>query len=188
MGINILRRVFLSTDGEDDDMKKAVYGLWFIVYSLIFVVSVSCFTNISCAQREGIVDRDKAPDFTLEDVNGKNVNLSETVSKSSATLLVFWASWCPYCREEIPDLIRLNSNYKNKGLKILAIDIGESKKKVESFIKQEGIDYTVLLDTDNKVAGQYRVMGIPTNILLDKEGSIKYRGTSAPPEDLLPQK
>ncbi|MBI4335889.1 MAG: TlpA family protein disulfide reductase, partial [Candidatus Omnitrophica bacterium] len=99
----------------------------------------------------------------------------------------FWATWCPSCREEIPELRDLNKEYKDKGLKILAVDIGESQKKVDSFAKQQGIEYTILLDLDNRVANQYGVMGIPTNILIDKEGNIAYRGTSPPPEHLLPQ-
>ena len=162
-------------------MKKTVYGL-------IFALLVSSAINISCAQNEGVAVGDKAPDFTLEDVNGENVSLSKTVEENSATLLVFWASWCPYCRAEIPQLQKINAEYKEKGLKVLSIDIGESKKKVEPAVKERGINYTVLLDVDNKVADRYGIIGIPANILLDSEGVIKYRGTSPPAEDLLPKK
>ena len=148
-----------------------------------------CYTaNIAYAQNGSPNVGDKAPDFTLEDISSSKVSLQEAAAANNATLLVFWATWCPYCRQEIPDLIKLNAEYKDKGLKILAIDIGESQKKVESFVKEQGISYTVLLDTDNKVASQYGIMGIPNNILLDKDGVIKYRGTQPPPEKLLPKK
>jgi peroxiredoxin len=83
-------------------------------------------------------------------------------------------------------LRRLNAEYKVKGLKIISVNIGENEKKVGTFVKQQGIDYTVLLDKDNTTADRYGVRGIPTNILLDKEGTVKYRGTRPPPEDLLP--
>ncbi|MCM8781581.1 MAG: TlpA family protein disulfide reductase [Candidatus Omnitrophica bacterium] len=153
---------------------------------LFLIVFLFCLVSASCAQKGDIGSSGKVQDFTLEDIKGNEVNLNETISTHTVTLLVFGATWCPYCREEAPELIRLNREYKNKGLKILAIDIGESKKKVESFIRQEGIDYTVLLDIDNKVASRYGIIGIPTNILIDKEGNIKYRGAQLPPEELLP--
>lgn len=199
MGADTFWGVFLGADGEDAYMKvksqsskvktktKNLKLFNFTLWLLVFTFSLSFF-GVSCAQREGLSVGDKAPDFTLEDLSGKNVKLSDEIGANSATLLVFWTTWCPYCREEIPELIRLNMDYKDKGLKILAIDIGESPKKVESVAKQEGIGYTVLLDSDNRVASQYGVMGIPANILLDKEGVIKYRGTAPPPQDLLPKK
>lgn len=162
-------------------MKK----LLFLIYVLFLMCS---FVNISCAQREGLAVGDKAPDFSLEDVAGNKVNLQETVKTSKKTLLVFWATWCPHCRNEIPELRRLNAEYRAGGLKILAVNIGETQKKVDSFIKQQGITYTALLDTDNRVASQYGVMGIPTNILLDSSGVIKYRGVPPPPEELLQRK
>ncbi|MCX5716047.1 MAG: TlpA disulfide reductase family protein [Candidatus Omnitrophica bacterium] len=164
-------------------MKKTVYSLWFIVYSLTFLLA---FTNISCAQNEGVGIGNKAPDFTLPDISGKQVSLKDTIAANKATLLVFGATWCPYCRNEIPELKQLNSSHAKKGLKILSVDIGESPKKVESFAKQQGIDYTVLVDEDNRVASQYGVMGIPANILVDQSGEIKYRGTAPPSEDQLP--
>ncbi len=159
-----------------------------LIANIAILILVCSFINVSCAQKEGLETGNKAPDFSLEDVSSNKVSLQETAKANNATLLVFWATWCPYCRQEVPELIKLNSEYKDKGLKILAIDLGESQKKVESFVKQEGISYTVLLDTDNKVASQYGIMGIPNNILLGKDGVIKYRGTRPPPENLLPKK
>jgi len=156
---------------------------------LLTVISllVFSFTNISCAQKEGFGNSDKAQDFTLEDINGVSVTLSQVIKENEATLLVFWTTWCQFCAKEIPDLIRLQTEYKDKGLKILAVNIGESKRKADLFVKQRGLNYTVLLDTNNIVATQYGVMGIPANILIGKDGSIKYRGTRPPDENLLPK-
>ncbi|NQU73615.1 MAG: TlpA family protein disulfide reductase [Candidatus Omnitrophica bacterium] len=145
-------------------------------------------TQISCAQKEALEVGAKAPDFTLQDIAGQEVSLKDVLASNKSTLLVFWATWCPSCRREIPELIRLNNEYKSKGLKILTVNLGESPGKVKSFAEQQGIEYAVLLDKDNKVGSQYGVMYIPTNILLDKNGMVKYKGTSPPTEDLLPQK
>jgi len=185
MGADIIRGVFFGSDGEVADMKT--YNLWSIVCSFIIIALVCGFTGISCAQREGANIGDKAPDFTLQDLSGANIKLSEVVKDNKAALLVFWATWCPYCVNEIPQLKQLNAAYGNKGLKILAIDIGEGNKKVESFAKKEGIDYTILLDPNNGVANQYGVTGIPTNILIDNNGVIKHKGVHPPPENLLPK-
>jgi len=170
--------------GKTASQKSKVlnFKLWFLLFTFYF----SLF-NISCAQNEGLNIGDKAPDFTLEDTAGHKVNLQDTVKAGKATLLVFWATWCPYCTEEIPDLIKLNNDYSSKGLKILAVDIGENRKKAASFATAQGINYTVLLDTENRVAEQYGIMGIPANVLIDKDGVIKYRGTKPPAENLLPQ-
>ncbi|MDD5449321.1 MAG: TlpA disulfide reductase family protein [Candidatus Omnitrophica bacterium] len=157
------------------------FNLWFLLFIFTFLL-----LNISCA-KEGLGIGDKAPDFTLDDLAGNKVSLSDTVKSNKATLLVFWATWCPYCREEVPELIKLKPSYEAKGYKIVAIDIGESQKKVDSFVKQNGINYTVLLDTENRIANQYGVMGIPANILLAQDGTILYRGTTAPPESALPK-
>lgn len=163
------------------------YSWWPVVCGFIVVALICSFTGISCAQREGTSTGDKAQDFTLKDINGADVKLSEVVKNNKATLLVFWATWCPYCVNEIPQLKQLNAAYGNKGLKILAVDIGETAKKAGSFIKEKGIDYTVLLDLDNSVANQYGVTGIPLNILIDSSGIIKYKGVHPPSENLLPK-
>jgi len=164
-------------------MKKAF--LIFICFSMLGGV---CFINLSCAQRAGVDVGDKAPDFTLPDVSSGQVALQDVVKTNEATLLVFWATWCPYCRQEVPELNKINAEYQGKGLKVLAVDIGETQQKVASFIGQAGIQYTVLLDSDNSVAGQYGVRGIPANVLVDKDGIIRYKGTSPPPAGLLPKK
>lgn len=158
-----------------------------ILNSLFIVLCIFSLTSISCAQREGVNTGDKAMDFTLQDLNGTDVKLSEVVKDNKATLLVFWATWCPSCVNEIPQLKELNTAYGNKGLKILAIDVGESVKKTESFMKEKGIDYTILLDPDSAVTNQYGVSWLPANMLIDNNGVIKYKGVHPPPEELLPK-
>lgn len=112
----------------------------------------------------------KAPDFTLKDLSGKNFRLSD--HKGNVVLLVFTATWCPYCRTAIPYLKELNGTYKQKGLVIAGIDIEESPQKVSAFAAKYDIPYTTLLDTDATVARLYHVIGIPNFILINKEGVI----------------
>lgn len=117
-----------------------------------------------------------AEDFTLTALDGNAVTLSDFKGKENV-LLVFGATWCPYCIEEIPTLKDLHAQYGTQGLAILALDIREPLDKVRAFADKKGITYTVLLDSDGTVAAHYGVRGIPTNIFIDKNGEILYRGS-----------
>lgn len=110
--------------------------------------------------------------FTLKDLEGNDVSLDSLLASRKAVLVNFWATWCPPCREEIPDLIRLQEAASARGLTVLGVDVGESQAKVASFVKKYGINYPVVLDSDMKVAESYRVVGIPTTLLIDSKGSV----------------
>ena len=112
----------------------------------------------------------KAPDFALEDLKGNQVMLSDY--KGKAVLLVFTATWCPYCRAEIPHLKEIYSKYNAKGLEIIYIDIQESMEKVSSFMTKHNIPFKTLLDKDGKVAYLFGVRGVPTKFLIGKDGTI----------------
>lgn len=114
-------------------------------------------------------------DFTLPDPGGRQVSLAGFIGKKPV-LLVFWATWCAICEEEVPVINRMHSNpLANGNLQILALDFMESEKKVNAFIKRKKVAYPVLLDRRGKVARKYRVVGIPTYILIDRDGKVVYR-------------
>lgn len=125
-------------------------------------------------------------DFTLISNSGESVTLSQFKGKNPV-LLVFFATWCPPCNREVPRLIEMQDKYIAKGLKILAVDIDEPADLVNQFIQQKGINYTVLLDHGGQIAEKYKVSGIPTNILFDRQGRVKYVGYTVPDkiEDVL---
>ena len=114
------------------------------------------------------VDKIAVPDFTLQDTESHSVTLSSFKDKSPV-LLVFWATWCPYCIEEMPKLVRLQKEYGDK-LKILAIDIQEPRARVVSFARNRNIDLTILLDEEGDVSANYGLAGVPTLVLIDKDG------------------
>jgi peroxiredoxin len=124
-----------------------------------------------------------AADFTLQDINGKNVKLSDF--KGKVVLLEFWATWCPPCRASVPGLEKLHKAYKEKGLAVLAVSMDSGDwDAVKAFIADYGITYTVLKGTD-EVAAQYSVRTIPTLLILDKEGKITKRYLGFSSEDEL---
>lgn len=113
-----------------------------------------------------------ASPFTLQDSQGGAVSLEDALKKNKAVLLNFWATWCPPCREEIPDLIRLQNEYGKSGFTVLGINVGESAAKVSGFVNKMGINYPVLLDSEQSVATQYGIVGIPTSYLVSSDGKI----------------
>jgi peroxiredoxin len=111
----------------------------------------------------------KAPDFTLKDMNGKSVSLNNFKGKN--VLLYFTTTWCPYCKKEVPELKEMYKKYKGK-LEMIAIDMNESKAKVSSYIEKYEIPYTTLLDSEGKVAVDYSIRGVPTIVLVGKDGRV----------------
>ena len=108
-------------------------------------------------------------DFTLTDLQGKTWNLKD--QRGKVVLLNFWATWCPPCRKEMPDLEALYSRFKDKGLVVLAIS-DEDSAKVSPFLAQRNITYPVLLDPGRKVHEQLEIEGIPKSFVYDRNGKL----------------
>jgi peroxiredoxin len=108
-------------------------------------------------------------DFTLTDLDGKSWNLKDL--KGKVVLLNFWATWCPPCRKEMPDLEMLYRRFGAQGFIILGID-DEEAETVKPFIAQQGITYPVLLDPGRKVNTLFRIEGIPKTFVYDRDGKI----------------
>ena len=112
--------------------------------------------------------RQKA-DFTLTDLSGKSWTLKDL--KGKVVLLNFWATWCPPCRKEMPDLEALSRCFEPQGLVILGID-DEEARTIQPFIKQQGITYPVLLDPGRKVNTLFQIEGIPKTFVYDRGGKL----------------
>ena len=108
-------------------------------------------------------------DFTLSDLQGKSWTLKSLQGK--VVLVNFWATWCPPCRKEMPDLETLYQRFKDKGFVILAIS-DEEVGKVQSFLAEQKFTYPMLLDPGRKVNALFRIDGIPKNFLYDRNGKL----------------
>lgn len=121
--------------------------------------------------------RTPAVDFTLSDLEGRRVKLSDL--KGKVVFLNFWATWCGPCRIEIPTLAKMNQKFKDRDFQLLTISIDQQgRKAIEPFYQQLGIALPTLVDSDSKVASRYGVSAVPESFLIDKEGRIvkKYIG------------
>jgi peroxiredoxin len=122
-----------------------------------------------------------AADFTLSDIDGRPMTLGPFLGKIPV-LLVFWATWCPECKAAIPEINALATGPLAEKLKIFALDYRESREKVAQAVRSHGIRYTVLLDEMGRAARSYGVVGIPTYILIDRNGNIAWRKHLLPGE------
>lgn len=118
-----------------------------------------------------------APDFTLTDLDGNKVSLSDF--RGQYVYLNFWASWCPPCKAEMPDIEKIHREYKDKGLVVLAVDLGEGRADVEEFIESGGYTFSVLLDQGGSAAKEFGVSAIPVSCFIDKEGNIAEKRVGA---------
>lgn len=114
-------------------------------------------------------ERRQHADFALTDLEGKSWKLSELTGK--VVLLNFWATWCPPCNRELPDMQALYEKYKDQGLVILAVS-DEDLGKVKPFIAKRKLTYPVLLDPGRKVNDMFDIEGIPKSFVYDREGKI----------------
>jgi peroxiredoxin len=121
----------------------------------------------------GIEEGNLAPDFELTTLDGKQVRLSDYRGKK--VILNFWATWCPPCKAEVPDLEKFYSTYKDKGIVILGVNLTQAEKNqsaIKAFVKSYGITYTIPLDVKSLISGIYQVSAIPTSYIIDSRGII----------------
>ncbi|MFO7286610.1 MAG: TlpA family protein disulfide reductase [Gammaproteobacteria bacterium] len=113
-----------------------------------------------------------APNFTLKSRDGGTVSLEDFAG--DVVLINFWATWCGPCRKEMPHLEALHQRYKNLGFTLLGINVEDDTRGVEKFLKETPVSFPVLLDPANEVSGLYRVVAMPTTVIIDRNGQMRY--------------
>jgi len=153
-------------------MKKIVLVLLLIAASLLPACSKEKDSKKAApASASKPVEGGAAPDFTVKDLEGKDLQLSTL--KGSVVLVNFWATWCPPCKEEIPSMIKLNKAMTGKAFRMLAISIDEDgKDAVENYFKGSK-DLPTYLDADGETAQLYGTTGVPETFIVDKQGIIR---------------
>ena len=126
--------------------------------------------KVAMAKLEADDARRQQADFTLTDLQGKSWTLKDLHGK--VVLVNFWATWCPPCRKEMPDLEALYKRFQDQGFVILAISEDEETDKVKPFIAERKISYPILLDPGQKVNNLFQVDGIPKSFVYDRNGKL----------------
>lgn len=162
-------------------LKKIIASV--ALLSLITVAIVQAMDNEPKGNDEkdalgGLKIGAKAPNFSLKTLDGKQVELSDY--KGKKVMLNFWATWCPPCKKEMPDMEKY-AQQAGDDVVVLAVNI-DPENDVQAFVEDNGITFTIPLDSQsakNPVNERYRILSIPTTYFIDKEGIIRNKVISA---------
>lgn len=113
----------------------------------------------------------EAPNFQMQGLDGKSYQLSDF--RGHPVWITFWASWCPPCRAENPDIQEVYAANQEQGLVVLAVSIGEDASTVRGYVQRTGLTYAIGLDQTTEIAARYRIVGIPTHFFVDKNGILR---------------
>lgn len=113
-----------------------------------------------------------APNFTLKSGSGKNIKLSEL--RGQVVMINFWASWCGPCRQEMPVLDQLYQRYKDLGFTVLGVNVDEHPEQAKSLLKDVPVTFPILFDSENSVSKLYNIKGMPTTVLVDRNGNMRH--------------
>ena len=138
----------------------------------------------SCGTCLAVGVGDPFPQFEAQTLDGKKFSTKELVD-SKPMFVVFWTTWCTQCLLEVPKIKETFSKYGPKGMSFVAVNAGvnDSPAKAKRYVEKFEIPYPVVFDTGSQITRKVGVKGVPTVIIVDKKGVIRYRANAAP-EDL----
>ena len=113
-----------------------------------------------------------APDFTLKSRSGENVKLSE--HRGEVVMINFWASWCAPCRQEMPLLEEMYKKYSDLGFVLLGVNVEEDSSKATELLRDIPVSFPVLYDNKNEVTKLYKVVAMPSTVMVDRDGNMRY--------------
>jgi peroxiredoxin len=142
------------------------------VLRMVRLLAVAALALSSMSAGAAVTASASAPDFTLPSLDGPNLRLQE--QRGRVVMINFWATWCGPCRVEMPHLAKLYEKYRGSGFTVLAVNIDEDPYKAAGLAKQLGMRFPVLLDTEKKVSRLYDLSTMPSTILVDRDGRVRY--------------
>src|SRR5579864_3537165 len=124
-----------------------------------------------------------APQFTLDARSGSKISLAQY--KGQVVMLNFWASWCGPCRQEMPLLENIYKKYNKMGFTLIGVNVEHDSKAAEGFLQQTPVSFPVIYDKDSTVSKAYDVSGMPSTVIIDRNGNIRvlHRGYKAGDEN-----
>ena len=153
----------ISTTSPSLSTSKARNAARFMALALGFVATVAF---------AAIAPSSSAPDFTLRSMGGPNLRLQE--QRGRVVMVNFWATWCGPCRQEMPQLNRLYEKYKASGFVLLGINVDDDASNAAGVAAKLGVTFPVLLDTDKKVSREYDLSTMPSTVIIDRDGKVRY--------------
>ncbi len=148
-------------------MKKTKFITGMIMFLLLVFGSIGC-----AGPAEGTTVGKRLPQFTLGSLGGQSITVG--ASNNNVIVLNFWATWCPPCRSEMPELNEFALQYNGK-VTFYGINVSEEFGVVNNFMYKNGYSIPILLDSDGTVGNLFKIQYLPTTIVVDTNGVIRYR-------------
>ena len=146
----------------------------FVVLTLLFALLLpGSATAISLGKKINL--------FSGKDLNGNNIDMHDVVG-NKPVMLIFWASWCPNCKKEVPKINKLYEKYSGRGMDFIGINVGfnDSESKARAFINQTGMMYPVIFDKRGRISKQFSIQGVPTIIVTNRQGIVRFKNYGLP--------
>lgn len=134
---------------------------------LILLLSSILLPGITARAVSGI-----APDFVLQSRDGETVSLAGL--RGQVVMINFWATWCGPCREEMPHLEALHQRYSALGFTLLGVNVEEDSENAEAWLEEMPVSFPILFDPENRVSVLYNVLAMPSTVLVDRQGNLRF--------------
>lgn len=142
-----------------------------ILSILVAAIGYTIYNSVTAENIEVLKVGDKAPDFTLQDMEGTSHKLSDY--EGEGVFLNFWGTWCAPCVKEMPAMDRQYQEFEEQGVQVLAVNIAQSDFEVQSFVDRFGLSFPVVIDKSRSVMNAYNIRPLPTTILVNPQGEIE---------------
>ncbi|SFP97179.1 thiol-disulfide oxidoreductase ResA [Salibacterium halotolerans] len=150
--------------------KKRLYFRTLFLSIISVLLGYVFYSNFFQNENTLVVEGDIAPNFQLETLEGETVELNDY--RGQGVFLNFWGTYCPPCEEEMPYMDNQYQEYKDKGVEILAVNVGESDLAVEHFVDRHNLSFPIPMDEDKAVLDSYGIGPLPTTFLINKDGKV----------------
>lgn len=151
--------------------KKTRFYIRTVILAILVVAIIgTIYVNVTKEKNSVLAVGDQAPDFQLVDMDGNVQRLSDY--KGQGVFLNFWGTWCKPCAKEMPYIDKQYQVFKDQGVQTIAVNIAESDFKVNSYTKQYGMTFPVVIDRQKNVMERYNIGPLPTTFLVDPDGKI----------------
>ncbi|MBM7698998.1 thiol-disulfide oxidoreductase ResA [Kurthia huakuii] len=150
--------------------KKRVWIRGAIIVVLAVAIVYTIYSAVTKEQHALLQVGDMAPNFTLQDLDGKQQTLADY--KGQGVVLNFWGTWCESCKKEMPAFDKYYQQFKDRGVQMLAINVAESDYAVKTFVQQYDMTFPVAIDHTKSVVRTYNIEPLPTTMLINEHGEI----------------
>ena len=149
-----------------DRLNRVARRIWFLGWALV-CIGLMCTPSAWA----GLVVGDQVQVFSLEKTDGGVFRYPQDVA-GKVVFLNFWASWCPECKVELPELVEIQEKYKDRPFALLAVSMDRKRKSADKFLKKAGLDIVVLFDNEQKVINAFAPVGVPASYLIGPDGKV----------------